>query len=207
MSLATLGLLLLSLLAGWLINRVADQVTTGRTPRFNWSWRNWAVYALAFGIGVLCLQRFGAIGSTLPLMIYGWFFLTVAVVDLEHRLVLNRMLLAALPFVALLHFVPEQPTWSSAFLGGIIGFALFLLLALIAPGGIGMGDVKLAGLIGLAIGSPGVWSALLLGMVGGGLVALLMLIRNRFQRGQSMAYAPYLSLGAWIVLYSQMSLL
>jgi leader peptidase (prepilin peptidase)/N-methyltransferase len=75
-----------------------------------------------------------------------------------------------------------------------------LVIALLARGGMGMGDVKLAALIGLTTGLSGVLFALYIGILAGGVVGIALLIKNRFRRGQTMAYAPYLVIGAWVVL-------
>ena len=65
----------------------------------------------------------------------------------------------------------------------------------------GMGDVKLAGLIGLATGLGGVLIALSVGILIGGAAAVILLIYHRFDRQATMAYAPYLVMGAWVALY------
>jgi leader peptidase (prepilin peptidase) / N-methyltransferase len=64
----------------------------------------------------------------------------------------------------------------------------------------GAGDIKLAGVIGLLTGYPLVIPALLLGVGLGGAAALTLLITRRAGRKSSMAYAPYLAVGAIIVL-------
>ena len=133
--------------------------------------------------------------------LYAWFFLTVAVIDLEHRRVLNRMLLAALPVIALVIMASGTPSLRSSIAGAAIGFGVFLLTALLRPGGMGMGDVKLAGLIGLATGIAGVAIALAVGIVAGGVGGLALMVGHRFDRRATMAYAPYLALGAWVALY------
>ena len=133
--------------------------------------------------------------------LYGWFFLAVAIIDLEHRRVLNRMLAAALPLAALSSLVLYAPPPLSALLGAAIAFGLFLVIALVRPGGMGMGDVKLAALIGLVTGLAGVFVALTVGIVAGGIAAVVVLVRSRFDRRVTMAYAPYLVLGAWVALY------
>ena len=74
-------------------------------------------------------------------------------------------------------------------------------MALARPGGMGMGDVKLAGLIGLMTGLDGVILAMTVGILAGGLAALALLASRRFDRKATMAYAPYLALGAWVALY------
>ena len=63
----------------------------------------------------------------------------------------------------------------------------------------GMGDVKLAGVIGLMVGYPLVLPALLGGIILGGLAAALLLITKRATRKTAIAYAPYLCVGALAV--------
>lgn len=139
--------------------------------------------------------------TTIAMALYSWFFLAIAIIDLEHRKVYNRMLLAATPIMLLFTPFIQGPTIWSALGGGIFGFLLFLVLALVWPGAMGMGDVKLAGVIGLVTGFPGIIVAILICIFSGGFVAAGLLLRTRFKRGQTIAYAPYLVLGAWIALY------
>jgi leader peptidase (prepilin peptidase)/N-methyltransferase len=138
----------------------------------------------------------------LVLAVQSWFFLAIAIIDLEHGLVLNRMLLFGLPFVLLSNIVIGSPNLNSTLLGGVAGFGFFLLLAVLAPGAMGMGDVKLAGFIGLITGLSGVMVALSLGILAGGVAGVLVLLRNRFRRGNTLAYAPYLVLGTWLFLFN-----
>ena len=81
-----------------------------------------------------------------------------------------------------------------------VGFGVFFLLALIGRGAMGLGDVKLAGVIGLMTGYPLVVAALALGIVLGGVAAIALLVTRRAGRKGTMAYAPYLALGTIIVL-------
>jgi prepilin signal peptidase PulO-like enzyme (type II secretory pathway) len=211
--------IVLSLLAGWLINVAADQLPGRRgqgqggihwliTWRPNWSrrWRYLAVCLLAVAFGWLALHTKGGRAEQLWLAGSAWFFLAIAVIDLEHRLVLNRMLLAAAPLLLLSHWSGGSPALLSALAGGVIGLGSFLALAIARPGGMGMGDVKLASVIGLTVGMADLPLALLIGTCAGGLVSLWVLCRNRFRPGQSIAYAPYLVLGAWVVLYARADL-
>ena len=65
----------------------------------------------------------------------------------------------------------------------------------------GFGDVKLAGVIGLMLGYPFVVPALMVGIILGGLAALALLITRKAERKSYIAYAPYLALGALVVLF------
>lgn len=217
------------LLAGWVVNGVANTMPYGKAPWQNWSSpltqlamvlqihpssaeqtenappyrpvRHLLVWMMTLGLGWLAYMRMGWRLESFFLALEAWFFLAVAVIDLEHRKVLNRMLMPVLPMLALWHAWAGVPNLVSALLGATTGFGLFLVLALIKPGSIGMGDVKLAGLIGFAAGLPGVIIALMVGIYSGGLAAIALLIYHRFRRRQTMAYAPYLVLGAWTALY------
>jgi leader peptidase (prepilin peptidase) / N-methyltransferase len=65
----------------------------------------------------------------------------------------------------------------------------------------GAGDVKLAGVIGLMVGYPLVFFALVWGIVLGGVAAIFLLLRRRGSAKSYMAYGPYLALGALFVLW------
>jgi prepilin signal peptidase PulO-like enzyme (type II secretory pathway) len=77
---------------------------------------------------------------------------------------------------------------------------LFLVVMLVGRGALGAGDVKLAALIGVAVGFPEVLWALALGIVAGGVGALLILVTRRGGLKSYMPYAPFLCLGAMLVL-------
>jgi leader peptidase (prepilin peptidase) / N-methyltransferase len=143
------------------------------------------------------------LGARPWLLAVGWlyvaFLLTVLVIDLEERRVLNVMVGPATVVVALLSFAPGTPAPVSALLGGAVGFGAFLLLAMLGRGALGFGDVKLAGLIGLMTGYPHVITALVLGIVLGGVAAIVLLLSRRATRKSTMAYAPYLAMGAIFV--------
>jgi prepilin signal peptidase PulO-like enzyme (type II secretory pathway) len=166
-----------------------------------------AIFTATLALGLLAALQTSSLLDWTILATQAWFFLTVAVIDLEHRLVLNRMLLSALPFALLYNVLQYGPNLTSTLLGGAAGFGFFLLLAILAPGAMGMGDVKLAGFIGLITGLSGVVAALFLGILAGGLAGLVVLVRNRFRRGSTLAYAPYLVVGVWFFLFNIVEML
>lgn len=121
----------------------------------------------------------------------------LAAVDVRARVVPNRIvgpaIVGALAW-QLAFFPGRWPEWILAGLGA----ATFMLLpSLVRPGAVGMGDVKLAALLGVALGRD-VTTALLLGFIAGGVVAAVQVARGA--RGGAMPYAPFLALGAAAVL-------
>jgi leader peptidase (prepilin peptidase)/N-methyltransferase len=132
--------------------------------------------------------------------IYVWVLLLVTVTDLEHRLILDAVMLPAIAFAALAGLFASQPGWPSAALGGLVGFVFFFLAAvagqaIFGSGALGWGDVTLAAFIGLITGFPLVIVALVLGiLVGGAVTGLLLVVRLRSLHS-TVPYGPFLVAG------------
>ncbi|MDH5781822.1 MAG: A24 family peptidase, partial [Dehalococcoidia bacterium] len=132
----------------------------------------------------------------------------IFVVDLEQGLILNKVVYPGMAVALLFALFLPQP-WitqlkfhgiANFVVGGSIGFALLLLIAIISRGGMGWGDVKLAALIGLATGFPLVLLALLIGAIIGGLVAVVLLIAKKRGRKEAIPFGPFLSLATLVTL-------
>lgn len=76
------------------------------------------------------------------------------------------------------------------------GGTIWVLNASSGGRGIGLGDAKLAALLGAALGPVGSMVTLGLAFVGGAVIAIAGLLSGRFQRGDRMRFAPYMALGA-----------
>jgi leader peptidase (prepilin peptidase)/N-methyltransferase len=98
-----------------------------------------------------------------------------------------------------LTFSPQPSILSGAICGGI-GFIFFLVIFLINPRGMGLGDVKLAGLIGLAAGFPLGLVALFIGIIIGGVAAVVLLIIRKKGRKDVMPYGVFLGIGPIVTL-------
>lgn len=88
----------------------------------------------------------------------------------------------------------------SALLGAGFAFFIFFMTARLKPGQLGMGDVKLATLIGFGFGFPGVLIALVIG-AGAGALAAVWLLARKSSTSRTIPYAPFLCLGALAVLF------
>jgi leader peptidase (prepilin peptidase)/N-methyltransferase len=149
---------------------------------------------------VLLWYRYGFSLRLLLATLYTCFFIIIIFIDLEHHLVLNRVIYPAI-VVALLS-IPFAPGHSpkELLLGGLIGFALLFLIAFIYPAGMGMGDVKLATFIGLVAGFPSVFVALLFSFVAGGLVGGGLLLTGLKGRKDPIPFAPFLVTGGMVAM-------
>jgi len=161
--------------------------------------------------GGLFAFLYGSYGLTPELgamAFYTSLFIITFVVDLEHELILNKVIYPGMA-VALLFalFLPQpwlEQWWFQGIanfaIGGSISLVLFLLIAIISRGGMGWGDVKLAALIGLATGFPLVLLALVMAAILGGLVAVALLLAKKRGRKEAIPFGPFLSLAALVTL-------
>jgi len=153
----------------------------------------------------------------LPLaLFYTSLFLVLAVIDLEHHLILNRIVYpaTALALVISVFLPPSRLVYPvgpaalsslpqlgivQAAIGAGTGLVLFSLIALLSRGGMGWGDAKMAALIGVITGYF-VLVSLLLAVILGGLVAVILLLSGLRKRKESIPFGPFLSLATLITL-------
>jgi len=163
---------------------------------------------LATGVVFALLAWHFGLSPALGIMaFYACLFIIIFVIDLEHGLILNKVVYPGMVVALLLALLPQPwlTQWivtgiANAALGGAIGFALFLLIAIVSRGGMGWGDVKLAALIGLATGFPLVFFSIIMGAILGGIVAVALVIAKKRKRRQTIPFGPFLALAAMITL-------
>lgn len=141
------------------------------------------------------------------LAFYACLFIVISVIDLEHGLILNKVVYPGMVVALLLALYPWP--WlnqsmgmriANAAIGGAIGFVIFLLIALVSRGGMGWGDVKLAALIGLATSFPLVFVAVIMAAIVGGIVAVALVIAKRRKRRETIPFGPFLALAGMVTL-------
>jgi leader peptidase (prepilin peptidase) / N-methyltransferase len=129
--------------------------------------------------------------------------LAVALIDARWRIVPNRVVYPSVLLFAVAIVIADLAGGGVDAVSALVGLAAYagplFLVALAVPHGMGMGDVKLAALIGLVLGSFGlrfVAVAAAVGVIGGGLGALLAVALLRYGRKQQIPFGPFLAGGA-----------
>ena len=144
--------------------------------------------------------RLGATGPATVAALLAAVLVVLSAVDLRRRVIPNRIVLpaAGLVFLGQVAVAPDRTLeWAGA---GLAAGLLFLLAALAYPPGLGMGDVKLALLLGLGLGRD-VVDGLLVGLLAAALLGAVLLLRDgRQARKTALPFAPFLSAGALAVL-------
>lgn len=202
---------LVGLVAGLVASPILDRIATNAplklpllasTPR---SSRLVFVAVAAAGLGAACGLDFGftlelAIGA-----VFCWMLVVITRTDLEHRLIPNRIVVPA-GVILLVARTIDDPSVVWLLCG--LGAGLFLFVfAVVYPSGIGMGDVKLAAAMGVALGTS-VAVALFLGFVAAFVPALVLLLRRgRSALKQGIPLGPFLAFGGVVALFAGAAIL
>ena len=162
-----------------------------------------AVFSL-YGIGI----EFVVLSACLSLLF------AISLIDLEHQLILNAMVFPSIVTLLILapfwteigitrSFLGNETLVASlanSYLSGLGAFLVFLIIAIISPAGMGGGDVKFAAVLGLMVGFPGILFAIWISAVGGGLIAITLVLTGKKGRKDVISFGPFMALGAAVVL-------
>jgi leader peptidase (prepilin peptidase)/N-methyltransferase len=136
------------------------------------------------------------------------FLVPIALIDVDHRIIPNRLTgPAALAAVALAAVIDPGSLPERGIAAAAAGGA-FLLIALISPNGMGMGDVKLVAVLGLYLGAS-VVPALFVALIAGTVVGVAVIARKGMTDGRKTAvpFGPFLVLGGLVALFAGPALL
>ncbi|WP_370448898.1 A24 family peptidase [Cryobacterium sp. TMT2-15-1] len=152
------------------------------------------------------ITRFAALA---PFLYLAAVSVALAIIDLDTHTLPNRIVLPAYFVGAVLLTVAgvlvDEPTrMSGAFIGAGALFGVYFLMAMVYPAGMGLGDVKLAGVLGLYLGWLG-WGQLAVGAFSafllGGVFALVLLVARRASRKSGIPFGPWMLAGAWLGIF------
>jgi leader peptidase (prepilin peptidase) / N-methyltransferase len=153
------------------------------------------VTAVAFG--AVALARGFDAGLLLDLPFVAM-LIAVAGIDLEHRIVPNKILLPLAIWGVAATAVVRPDALPESLIAGAAAFTGLLLTALAYPAGMGMGDVKLAGVMGIYLGVS-VIPALLFAFFAGSVVGIALMVRHGAgARKRGVPFAPFMAAGALV---------
>jgi len=183
------------------------------------------ILLVELGTGILfayLVYRYGLTWELSLSIFYSLLLLILLVTDIEKMLIPNAVTYPAFLMVLLLstaimalHF---RPPWSfllpvsgsfewlnnylcNTIIGCLTGFVLLLLVVIVSRGGMAMGDVKLAALIGLMVGFPMVLVGLFVAVITGGVAAAVLLIAKRKGKKDPIPFGPFLCIGGMVAMF------
>lgn len=144
--------------------------------------------------------------------IFASFLLILAMIDLEHKLLPDRLTIPGIWLGLLLSVAAplDRPTiaflgtsgWvdavAQAVAGMIVGGGLLWIIAALVPAGMGGGDVKLVAMMGAFVGITALGPSLFLGFVIGGVIGIILMVFGLAKRKTLIPFGPFLAMGGMI---------
>ncbi len=156
-----------------------------------------ATTGLLFGAAA---YEFGASLALLPALVLASALISLAVIDLEHRLLPNVIVGPAALAGLVLSILADPAGWWTYPLSAIVVAGALLGLALVYPAGMGMGDVKMGGMLGAFLGpyaALAVFLGALIGVVTGG----LLMAAGKMRRRSALPFGLFMALGGVVSLF------
>jgi leader peptidase (prepilin peptidase) / N-methyltransferase len=184
----------------WLLLRGRCRHCTAAIP-----WRYPAVELVSALLVAGCVLKFGLHPEALVAAAFCLVLVAISATDIEHGIIPNRIVLpAAVVILAAQTAIHPSPQWA---LGALGASGFLFAAALVAPGGMGMGDVKLALVLGAMLGTT-VTVGMLVGLLAAMVPAIVLFIRLGVgARKVKLPFGPFLAIGAAVALFAGHELL
>jgi prepilin signal peptidase PulO-like enzyme (type II secretory pathway) len=133
--------------------------------------------------------------ENLPLFVFSVFALIITVIDIRSFRIPDLLVFPCYGFLLIIKAVTDFSGLPAALAASLLSGLFFYIIRYVI-GGLGIGDIKYAALIGLFCGLPGACIAFLCAAVLGLLAVLVLRLAGKFAANQPVPFAPFLSIGA-----------
>lgn len=125
----------------------------------------------------------------------------IFVSDIRYMMIQNKVLLFFLPFFIILRIIEPLDPWWSPIAGAVAATALLALIIVVSRGGMGAGDMKLFGVLGIVLGLRDVLLAFFFACLIGAVVGILLMAFKLIKRQQPVPFGPSIVFGALLAYF------
>ena len=137
--------------------------------------------------------RFGLFPSEVWKLVLIYGLIVISCIDLQAKIIPNKLTYPLM--VGGLIYSWAQGGFLSALIGGLTGGGILLLIHLLYPKGMGMGDIKLLTMLGIYLGWQGVIHTLFFGSLAGVLILFPLLLSGKIHQQDPIPFGPFLAVG------------
>jgi leader peptidase (prepilin peptidase) / N-methyltransferase len=180
----------------WLVQRFPEGEGTAPSSR-----RRFIVAAATAALFAAVALKIGLHPRLAPALLLTALIVPASVIDLRHRIIPNAINLPGAVAVYLVAVVAQPDRWVELLIGGLAAAAFLGAAWLISPAGMGLGDVKMTLMIGLALGKyagVAIFAAFAISLLPS--IAVIVLKGPRGGRKVSFPFGPFLAMGAMVAL-------
>jgi len=144
---------------------------------------------------LLYIQSYVIFGISLEMVIailLNSMLMIIFVSDLKYMIIPNKVLLSFLPPFILLRMIEPLTSWLSSVIGSLVGLFLIGFIILVSGGGMGAGDMKLFGVIGIVLGTKKILLTFFIACALGTIIGSLLFLFKKIKRKQPIPFGPYI---------------
>lgn len=141
---------------------------------------------------------FGLTWATLQGLILVSTLLVVSLIDLDHRIIPNQIVIFLVIVSIPLHLLVPNLTWLQMLWGFLVGGGLLLIIAVLSRGGMGGGDIKLMAALGLYLGWEQILMAIFIASLIGSVVGIVLMLFFGKGRKTAIPFGPFLAMGTLV---------
>ena len=155
---------------------------------------------------LLLIQKFGFSGQAISYVFLVSLLIIITVIDLQHQIIPDELIIVGAITGVLLSLIKFTVSWIEAALGLLTGSGTFLIVVIIAEKllkkeGMGGGDIKLMGMIGIYLGWKLTALSMLLSIYAGGIIGGLLVLLKVKKRDDAIPYGPFIAAGTIISIF------
>lgn len=166
------------------------------------SWQYPIVEALTGILFLLTYLKFGLSKETLIFLFLVSYLIIISFIDLHEQIIPNVLSYSGIIIGLILSIFFNHISFVDSLLGLLIPAGALLIIAIIFKGGMGIGDVKLVGMIGTFIGFKYTLIGIFLGAFIGSVVGIAKLVKGDIERKTPIPFGPFINIGALIMLFA-----
>lgn len=146
----------------------------------------------------LVYKEIGLTSELLPAILLSTLLILSVLTDIREKLILDVITLPSIVLLLMVRFFIGQEPFLTYLIGGVVGFGLLLLLAVISKGGMGGGDIKLYAAIGVVLGPSLTVMSLILASFVGAIVGMILISLKIVKRKEPIAFGPSIIIGTLV---------
>lgn len=149
-------------------------------------------------LGAAAGWRIGLVGPLVPALLLIALLIPITFIDIEHRVIPDRLVFPGTAIALVAWAIVDPSRLKEHVLAGVIACAVFLLMAIVYPAGMGLGDVKLALMLGAFLGTavaPGLFTGFVLSAV----PSMVILLKYGRKGGKvGIPFGPFMAAGGYV---------
>lgn len=126
----------------------------------------------------------------------------IAIIDIKEKIIPNKIIILGMIIGTIFLFINKEISILSRVFGALISGGIFAGISVLTRGALGMGDAKLASMIGLFVGLWDIMATMFLASIASGIVGIFLIIKDRNNKNKTIPFAPFILLGLILTMFS-----